>query len=602
MPAIQQGARVCRMHLAPFLLENKPETEVRKMTFSPANTIWVLLGAALVFFMQAGFAMCEAGFTRAKNTGNILMKNLMDFCIGTPLYWLFGFGIMFGTGTALFGWIDPFIMGDYASVLPEGVPLWAFAIFQTVFCATSATIVSGAMAERTKFSAYCLYSAAISLFIYPVSGHWIWGGGWLAEMGFHDFAGSTAVHMVGGVCALVGAKILGPRVGKYGKDGKPRAILGHNLSIAALGVFILWFCWFGFNGASTVGMGTDELIGTASLVFFNTNLAAAMATLVTMLFTWIRYGKPDVSMTFNAALAGLVGITAGCDAVDPFGAAIIGIVCGFAVVLAVGFFDKVVKIDDPVGAISVHGVCGALGTILTGFFATGGTTMKGLFYGGGLKFLGVQALGVIATVAWTAAIITVVFLVIKKTIGLRADKADEVMGLDRSEHGLPTAYAGIAMLPEEMPVEGEAAMQPVPAAAAAVVAEAPVKKEKEVVPGAPVYTRVQIICRPASLEKLTTAMNRIGITGMTVTNVMGYGAQKGKPEYYRGTPVEVTLLPKVQVDIVVSKVPVREVIDTARSVLHTGHIGDGKIFVTDVENVVRVRTGEEGYDALQSDE
>ena len=569
------------------------------MTFSAANTIWVLLGAALVFFMQAGFAMCEAGFTRAKNTGNILMKNLMDFCIGTPLYWLFGYGIMFGAGTALFGWIDPFIMKDYSHILPAGVPLWAYAIFQTVFCATSATIVSGAMAERTKFSAYCVYSAAISLFIYPVSGHWIWGGGWLAEMGFHDFAGSTAVHMVGGVCALIGAKILGPRVGKYGKDGKPRAILGHNLSIAALGVFILWFCWFGFNGASTVGMDSDGLIASASLVFFNTNLAAAVATLTTMLFTWLRYGKPDVSMTFNAALAGLVGITAGCDAVDPFGAALIGLACGFVIVLAVEFFDKVVKIDDPVGAISVHGVCGCLGTVLTGLFATGGTTMKGVFYGGGFRFLGIQALGVLATIAWTATVIAVVFLIIKKTIGLRADAADEVMGLDRSEHGLVTAYSGFVINPEEgyeAPAEMVPAVSPAPTAAPAV------RTKPEKAPGEPVYTRVQIICRPASLESLKQAMNKIGITGMTVTNVMGYGMQKGKPEYYRGTPVEVTLLPKVQVDIVVTKVPVSQVVETARSVLYTGHIGDGKIFVQDVENVIRVRTGEEGYDALQSEE
>ena len=567
------------------------------MTYSPANTIWVLLGTALVFFMQAGFAMCEAGFTRAKNTGNILMKNLMDFCIGTPLYWLLGFGIMFGSGTALFGWIDPFIMGEYE--LPAGVPLWAFAIFQTVFCATSATIVSGAMAERTKFSAYCIYSAAISLFIYPVSGHWIWGGGWLAEMGFHDFAGSTAVHMVGGVCALIGAKILGPRLGKYSKDGKPKAILGHNLSIAALGVFILWFCWFGFNGASTVAMDGDEAITTAGLVFFNTNLAAVLATLVSMIFTWVRYGKPDVSMTFNAALAGLVGITAGCDAVNAFGAAVIGICCGFAVVLSVEFFDKVVKIDDPVGAISVHGVCGCLGTILTGFFSCGyDGVMKGVFYGGGFKFLGVQCLGVLSTIAWTAVIITIVFLLIKKTIGLRADAADETLGLDRSEHGLTTAYAGFAIMPDGS--LAEETITPAP-----VVSEEPADvphKAKEKAPDAPVYTRVQIICRPGSLESLKTAMNRIGITGMTVTNVMGYGAQKGKPEYYRGTPVDVTLLPKVQVDIVVSKVPVRQVIDTAREVLHTGHIGDGKIFVYDVENVVRVRTGEEGYDALQTDE
>ena len=573
-----------------------------EMTFSPANTIWVLLGAALVFFMQAGFAMCEAGFTRAKNTGNILMKNLMDFCIGTPLYWLFGYGIMFGAGTALFGWIDPFIMKDYAHILPAGVPLWAYAIFQTVFCATSATIVSGAMAERTKFSAYCIYSAAISLFIYPVSGHWIWGGGWLAEMGFHDFAGSTAVHMVGGVCALIGAKMLGPRIGKYGKDGKPRAILGHNLSIAALGVFILWFCWFGFNGASTVGMDSDELIGSASLVFFNTNLAAAVATVTTMIFTWLRYGKPDVSMTFNASLAGLVGITAGCDAVNPFGAAFIGLACGILVVLSVEFFDKVVKIDDPVGAISVHGVCGSMGTVLTGLFATGISTEKGVFYGGGFHFFGVQVLGVLATIAWTAVVITIVFVLIKKTIGLRADAADELMGLDRSEHGLLTSYSGFAILPEEgVDVSASAPAAEAPAPAAAAVA-APAPKKAEKASDEPVYTRVQIICRPASLEALKTAMNRIGITGMTVTNVMGYGMQKGKPEYYRGTPVEVTLLPKVQVDIVVSKVPVSDVIDTARKVLYTGHIGDGKIFVQDVENVVRVRTGEQGYDALQSDE
>ena len=458
------------------------------------------------------------------------------------------------------------------------------------------------MAERTKFSAYCIYSAAISLFIYPISGHWIWGGGWLQEMGFHDFAGSTAVHMVGGVCALIGAKMLGPRIGKYGKDGKPRAILGHNLSIAALGVFILWFCWFGFNGASTVAMDSDEAISSAALVFFNTNLAAAVATLACMIFTWARYGKPDVSMTFNAALAGLVGITAGCDAVNPFGAAIIGLVCGILVVLAVSFFDNVVKIDDPVGAISVHGVCGATGTILTGLFATGRSTMTGLFYGGGFEFLGVQLLGVIATIAWTAVVITIVFAVIKKTIGLRADAADEVMGLDRSEHGLTTAYAGFSVLPEEGVFTLTGEVPPMPEGAAAAAEPVVTAKKPEKAPDEPVYTRVQIVCRPSSLESLKTAMNGIGITGMTVTNVMGYGMQKGKPEYYRGTPVEVTLLPKVQVDIVVSKVPVEQVVETARKVLYTGHIGDGKIFIHDVEDVVRVRTGETGYDALQSDE
>ena len=569
------------------------------MTYSPVNTLWVLLGAALVFFMQAGFSMCEAGFTRAKNTGNILMKNLMDFCIGTPCFWLVGFGIMFGSGTALFGWLDPLIMKDYSHILPAGVPLWAYAIFQTVFCATSATIVSGAMAERTKFSAYCLYSAAISLFIYPVSGHWIWGGGWLSQLGFHDFAGSTAVHMVGGVCALIGAKILGPRIGKYDRQGKPRAILGHNLTFAALGVFILWFCWFGFNGASTVGLDSDELMQSAGRVFFNTNMAPAVACCTTLIFTWIRYGKPDVSMTYNAALAGLVGITAGCDAVSPLGAAIMGIVFGIVIVLAVEFFDKVAKIDDPVGAISVHCVCGALGTILTGLFATGVTTEKGLFYGGGFHFLGVQTLGVVSVAAYVTVIITAVFLLLKHTIGLRAAKADELEGLDISEHGLLTAYAGFAMLPDTSAAEDEptAVTGDVPAAEAVPVKRMPAFAEET--EGTPKMTKIEIICKEARFEALKKALTDIGITGMTMAHVLGCGVQKGKPEYYRGVEVEATLLPKIQLDIVVSKVPVRRVIETAKKVLYTGHIGDGKIFVYDVENVIKVRTGEEGYDALQ---
>lgn len=565
--------------------------------YSAVNTIWVLLGATLVFFMQAGFSMCEAGFTRAKNTGNILMKNLMDFCIGTPCFWLVGFGIMFGSGSALFGWIDPLILKDYTSVLPAGVPLWAFAIFQTVFCATSATIVSGAMAERTKFSAYCMYSAAISLLIYPISGHWIWGGGWLASLGFHDFAGSTAVHMVGGVCALIGAKILGPRIGKYDKDGKPRAILGHNLTFAALGVFILWFCWFGFNGASTLGMDSDELLVSAGRVFFNTNLTAAVACCVTLILTWIRYKKPDVSMTYNAALAGLVGITAGCDAVTPIGAAIMGVVFGIVIVFSVEFFDKIAKIDDPVGAVSVHCVCGALGTILTGLFADGATTEKGLFYGGGAHFLGVQTLGVVTVAAYVAVVITSVFLILKHTIGLRADAADEIEGLDISEHGLPTAYGGFAMLPDTIAPEEEttAVTGNIP------VAEAiPIKKLPDLTDGTgPKFTKVEIICKESKFEALKQALVDIGITGMTLSHVLGCGIQKGKPEYYRGIEVEATLLPKIQLDIVVSKVPVRRVIETAKKVLYTGHIGDGKIFIYDVENVVKVRTGEEGYDALQ---
>ncbi len=579
------------------------------MEFSSVNTIWVLLGAALVFFMQAGFSLCEAGFTRAKNTGNILMKNLMDFCIGTPCFWLVGFGVMFGTGTAVFGWFDPMIMKDYSSVLPDGVPLWAFAIFQTVFCATSATIVSGSMAERTKFSAYCIYSAAISLLIYPISGHWIWGGGWLSELGFHDFAGSTTVHMVGGICACIGAATLGPRIGKYGKDGKPRAILGHNMTAAALGVFILWFCWFGFNGASTVGMDSDSQVTRAGLVFFNTNLAAACACVATLIFTWVRYGKPDVSMTYNAALAGLVGITAGCDTVSPVGAAIMGLIFGIVMVLAVEFFDKVAKIDDPVGAISVHGVCGALGTILLGFFSTGGVpeadgtlpVMQGLFYGGGFKFLGVQTLGVVSVIVYVGIVITIVFQILKHTIGLRASAEEEITGLDISEHGLLSAYAGIAMEPDTTAADyyGET-MGDVPVSKAVKVEDNSTPAKPAVVKeGTDKFTKVEIVCKEAKFESLKNAMMELGITGMTVSHVMGCGIQKGKPEYYRGVPVETNLLPKVQVDIVVSKVPVRSVIETAKKVLYTGHIGDGKIFVYDVENVVKVRTGEEGFDALQ---
>ena len=566
--------------------------------YSSVNTIWVLFGTALVFFMQAGFSLCEAGFTRAKNTGNILMKNLMDFCIGTPAFWLVGFGLIFGKGSGIIGSFDPLIRGEYSQALPSGVPLWAFAIFQTVFCATSATIVSGAMAERTKFSAYCIYSAAISLLIYPVSGHRTWGGGWLSQMGFHDFAGSTAVHMVGGICAMIGAKILGPRIGKYDKNGKPQAILGHNLTFAALGVFILWFCWFGFNGASTVGMDSDALIETAGRVFFNTNLAAAVACCAALIFTWIRYKKPDVSMTYNAALAGLVGITAGCDAVDAVGAAVIGVVCGILIVLAIEFFDKIAKIGDPVGAVSVHCVCGAAGTVLTGLFATGETTEAGLFYGGGAHFLGIQVLGVLAVAAYVAVVITIVFLAIKHTIGLRVKPEEELAGLDVSEHGLFTAYAGFSMLPdtiaEDVDTNTVFAMGDVPEAEAVPVKTVPAFEE-----GTPKFTKVEIVCKESKLEALKAAMMNLGITGMTVSHVLGCGVQKGKPEYYRGVQIEANLLPKIQVEIVVSKVPVRSVIETAKKVLYTGHIGDGKIFVYDVENVVKIRTGEEGFDALQ---
>ena len=574
--------------------------------YSSVNTIWVLVGAAMVFLMQAGFAMCEAGFTRAKNTGNILMKNLMDFCIGTPVYWLLGFGLMFAGGGALIGGLDPMVRGDYSAILPEGVPLFAYLIFQTVFCATSATIVSGSMAERTNFKAYCVYSAAISLLVYPISGHWIWGGGWLAGLGFHDFAGSAAVHNVGGIIAMLGAWMLGPRIGKYDKDGRPRAILGHNLSLGALGVFILWFCWFGFNGASTVSMTGDDILVSAGLIFVNTNMSAAVACCVTMIYTWLRYGKPDVGMTMNAALAGLVAVTAGCDAVSIGGAAVIGIAAGLLLPISVNFFDSVLKIDDPVGAISVHGVCGCAGTLLTGLLAVDG----GVFYGGGFHFFGVQCLGVAATAVWTIVTITIVFQVLKHTVGLRVSPEEEVKGLDITEHGLPSAYGGFAFVYDDTP-DGAAVPDAASGAAPVPVQEAvPV----EVVSAAPAgtapvssggvkMTRVDILCKMERFDALKRAMFDIGITGMTAINVMGCGEQRGKTEgYFRGAKVEATMLPSIQVSIVVCRLPVRLVVETAKKVLYTGHIGDGKIFVSDVENVIKVRTGEEGYDALQDAE
>ncbi|MDR0676103.1 MAG: ammonium transporter [Elusimicrobiota bacterium] len=549
--------------------------------FSSVNTIWVLLGAVLVFFMQAGFAMVETGFTRAKNAGNIIMKNLMDFCIGTPLYWFIGFGIMFGGSGVFFGGIDFFTKGIVSYSLPDGVPLGAFLIFQTVFCATAATIVSGAMAERTKFLSYCIYSAIISLIVYPISGHWIWGGGWLANLGFHDFAGSTAVHMVGGVAALVGAAILGPRIGKYDEKGNSKAIPGHSLTLGALGVFILWFCWFGFNGGSTVNMEGDS-IALASNIFVTTNLAAATATVVTMIFTWLRYKKPDVSMTLNGTLAGLVAITAGCDAVSPVGAALIGIISGFVIVIGIEFIDRVLKVDDPVGAVGVHGICGALGTILTGFFAIDG----GVFYGGGFGLLGVQILGVAAVAIWVAVTMSIVFFLIKKTVGLRVSEKEEIVGLDIEEHGLVSSYADF------MPVVEIGASVPIEKAV-------PVEVKAKVSNNPGKLTKVTIITNQTKFEALKSAMNEIGITGMTVYNVLGCGIQKGHKELYRGAEVDMQLLPKVKVEIVITKVPLNLLVETAQKVLYTGNIGDGKIFVYDVENVIKVRTGEQGVAALQ---
>ncbi len=564
--------------------------------YSSVNTIWVLLGAALVFFMQAGFAMVEAGFTRAKNSGNIIMKNLMDFSLGTPIYWLLGFGLMFGGSSALIGGFDPMVRGDYSSILPSGVPLEAFLIFQTVFCATSATIVSGAMAERTKFVSYCIYSVIISAFIYPVSGHWIWGGGFLAQMGFHDFAGSTAVHMVGGICALIGAKMLGPRIGKYDKDGKPKAILGHSLTLGALGVFILWFCWFGFNGCSTVAADSDDALVSMGSIFVTTNMAAAVAAVVTMFITWFKYKKPDVSMTLNGALGGLVAITAGCDVVSPFGSAVIGIIAAFVIVYGIEFVDKVLKIDDPVGAVGVHGMCGAVGTLLTGLFALEG----GLFYGGGVSFFITQLIGVVTVIVWVSVTITIVFTIIKNTVGLRVSAEEEIVGLDIKEHNLASSYADFMPITANVAVKGTSLGNTNTAVSPEVAIDIE-HRPSDIKPSNSnlKMTKVDMIIKQEKFEALKMAMNQIGITGMTVTQVIGCGMQKGSVEYYRGVPMDIALLPKVKLEFVICKVPLETVIETAKKVLYTGNIGDGKIFVYDVENVIKVRTGEEGYDALQ---
>ena len=573
--------------------------------YSATDVMWVLVAAILVFFMQAGFALCEAGLTRAKNTGNILMKNMMDFCIGTPCYWLIGFGIMFAGSGPLIGGLDPLIRGSYDF---GTLPTWCYAIFQTVFCATAATIVSGSMAERTNFKAYCIYSAAISLIVYPISGHWIWGGGWLSSLNFHDFAGSTCVHMVGGLIACLGAAMLGPRIGKYDKNGKARAIPGHNMTAMALGVFILWFCWFGFNGGSTVAMTTDADMELASLVMFNTNLAAAVSTVAAMIFTWLRYGKPDVSMTFNAALAGLVAITAPCDCVTPVGAFFIGLIAGLLVVLSVEFFDNIAKIDDPVGAVSVHMVNGMWGTLAVGLFSNGGDGVApGLFYGGGFKQLGIQALGIVSVAAYVLIVMFIVFKIIDKTVGLRVPAQVEIDGLDIHEHGLASAYSGFAindMTGMDMDVNentdlGEEDYEK--ASKAQVDAAVKVVNKKTVVDG--VYDtgmhKVSIICRLAKFDALKTALNELGVTGITMTQVMGCGIQKGAGEKYRGVELDANLLPKVKVEVVVSKIPVDSVIEAAKKALYTGHIGDGKIFVYNVTRVVKVRTGEEDFAALQ---
>lgn len=587
--------------------------EIMSAITSEVYGVWFLIGAAFVFWMQAGFAMVETGFTRAKNAGNILMKNLMDFCIGTVMFILIGFGLFLGEDLlGIIGKPGFDIFTDYAHFD------WSNFVFNLVFCATTATIVSGAMAERTRFLSYCVYSAVISAVIYPIEAHWTWGGGFLAQMGFHDFAGSNCIHMVGGICALIGAAMVGPRIGKFVKDKsgkitKVNAFPGHNLPIGCLGVFILWLGWYGFNGAAATSI---EEMGS---VFVATTIAPSVATVVAMIFTWVKYGKPDVSMCLNASLAGLVAITAPCDVCDALGATIIGLVSGLLVVFGVWLLDYKLRIDDPVGAVAVHFMNGIWGTIAVGLFATdsapafaraisGGANQiagKGLFYGGGFRQLGIQLFGMLCTAAWTAVTITIAFLVIKKIFGLRVSEEEEITGLDATEHGLPSAYAGFSIMDisntmtmdvnenTDLGVSDYDKASDFQKNAAVKVAEAP---NMTLADG--IY-KVVIIAKLAKFENLKKALNDLGVTGMTMTQVMGCGIQKGAGEMYRGVEMDATLLPKVKVEVVVSKIPVTEVIEAAKKALYTGHIGDGKIFVYNVDKVVKVRTGEEDYAALQ---
>lgn len=576
--------------------------EILSAVSNEVFSVWFLIGAALVFWMQAGFAMVEAGFTRAKNTGNIIMKNLMDFCIGTVVFILIGFSLLLGEDlVGLIGKPGFDIFTGYADFD------WSNFVFNLVFCATTATIVSGAMAERTKFLSYCIYSAVISALIYPIEAHWIWGGGWLSQLGFHDFAGSCAIHMVGGISALIGAALLGPRIGKYTKDEsgkiiKVNAFPGHNITIGALGVFILWLGWYGFNGAAATSV---EQLGS---IFVTTTIAPAIATVVCMIFTWIKYGKPDVSMCLNASLAGLVAITAGCDVTDAFGAIVIGAVSGVLVVFGVWLLDYKLRVDDPVGAVAVHCLNGIWGTLAVGLFATtsapGNDSYTGLFYGGGFHLFGLQLLGFVSVAAWTAVTITITFLIIKATIGLRVTEEEEIVGLDPTEHGLASAYSGFSIMDisNTMTMETNAntslgsdsyeAASPAAKNASVKVVTAPVPLDTGI-------HKIVIIAKLSRYDYLKKAMNDLGVTGMTVTQVMGCGIQKGAGEMYRGVEMDATLLPKVKVEVVVSKIPVEDVIEAAKKALYTGHIGDGKIFVYNVDKVVKIRTGEEDYDALQ---
>ena len=580
--------------------------DVMELVNGQLFAVWFLIGAALVFWMQAGFAMVETGFTRAKNAGNIIMKNLMDFCIGCVVFILIGFGLLLGEDLSGFIGKPGFdIFTNYKSFD------WSNFVFNLVFCATTATIVSGAMAERTKFLSYCVYSAIISAVIYPIEAHWISGGGWLAEKGFHDFAGSCAIHMVGGISALVGATIVGARIGKFerdknGKVTKVNAFPGHNLVIGALGVFILWLGWYGFNGAACTSV--EQLAS----VFVTTTIAPSIATFVCMVFTWVKYGKPDVSMCLNASLAGLVAITAGCDVTDATGAIIIGAVAGILVVFGVWFLDYVLRIDDPVGAVAVHMMNGIWGTIAVGLFATKtapDSELEGLFYGGGVTLLKYQVIGVVSVAAWTVVTMFIVFSLIKAIFGLRVSEEEELEGLDSTEHGLSSAYSGFSIMDisDATLIENENTSLGVAeyeeASEAKKNASVPVVNTvgdmtSAGIPDSGIY-KVVIITKLSRYDKIKKALNNLGVTGITVTQVSGCGIQKGSGERYRGVEMDVTLLPKIKLEVVVSKIPVDSVIETAKKTLYTGKIGDGKVFVYPVSRVVKIRTGEENYAALQ---
>lgn len=574
------------------------------------DTMWVFLTAILVFFMNLGFAAVEAGFARSKNTVNILSKNFIVFAVSSLGFLILGWGLMFGGDNPLIGTQNLFILGEsdfsyYKDTLTSNVPFWGKFFFQLVFCGTAATIVSGAVAERVKYISFIIFSFILTLFIYPIVGHWIWGGGWLADLGFMDFAGDTVVHSVGGWAALAGALILGPRIGKYGKDGKVNAIPGHNMSLAVIGLFVLWLGWFGFNPGSTMSFQNPSDV---MHILMTTNTAAIAAILTSTITSWIFIGKPDLGMTINGCLAGLVGITGSCAYVSISASLIIGAIAGVIVVFAVMFFDRI-KVDDPVGATSVHLGCGVFGTICVGLFAKEGvttlSTKNGLFYGGGFKLLGIQLLGIIAIGVFVFATSLLVWFIIKKTIGIRVSREEEIAGLDIGEHG-NIAYPDFA---PATTMTGLSTGIEVTKSAVTTVS----KSENTVLPDEAIpvvhnehsgakMTKVTIIMNQSKLSELQEALDKLGITGITVTNVLGYGMQKGQLTYFLGRAIDTRLLPKVKVEVVICKIPVQTLVETVQKVLYTGSIGDGKIFIYDVEDVIKIRTNEHGYEALQDEE